>query len=242
MKLKFSILLFVVLSLATFASAGTITLDFGTFPVNNQNGTYNGFGPATTGSASIIDLICDDFTHTTYVPSQGPINYTTSTINGGLGSTEFGTGALYQYEVAAVLLYGSTDLGDGSLVGAQNAPTPAGAGNGNIAAYQYALWDLFEPNAVSGGISDSSFENSSALLATAEYDVTQDASLEGLAFSGLTIYTPNDPTGYNNYGTVPQEFLSVTLSQAPEPSSYAFLGLGLFGIVYAYQRKRRVTQ
>jgi hypothetical protein len=241
MKMKFSILFLVAFALAMTANADNITLNFtilpgaggNPYPGNIEYGTYNGFSAATEvdgGVTSNIGVFCDDYLATTYFPSQGPIQYTTSTIaSGGEFANDTVGINIPVYKVAAVLLAGD----GGALLGANDS-----AGIGDL---QYALWYLMEPVTVqtyTGGISAAAAND----LSIAENDVSTNPSLYTADFNGLTIYTPtccsqesgNDPAGYNNYGTVPQEFLSESSTQSsavPEPVNLSVIGLILLVVV-----------
>jgi hypothetical protein len=166
--------------------ASVIQLNFITLPSNNNDGTYNGFLSVTANGVTALNLICDDFGHTTYVPS-GPDSFNLSTL-ANLSNTRFGSAAIY--EQAALLIYGD---GKSDLVGLMNDPS-------NTSAYQYALWNLTEPGAAAqAGHSDP---GAAALLTTVQSLDLTNPSFQTL-YSDLQIYTPVT-------GGTDQEFLGFT--------------------------------
>jgi hypothetical protein len=129
--------------------------------------TYDGYyvGPATgnlNGGAS-FSLVCDDFAHTTYVPSH--FDTYVSTIP-ELQHAMYITQGVDTYERAAILMW---QMG---LVNQTSA---------DIGGIQFAIWNLFNPAATPNpGSSDYwvSWANSQVLSA---WD-----------YSGVRIYTPSN--------------------------------------------------
>ena len=119
---------------SALAAAGS-TIQFTGLPINTEFGTFNGFALATVDGSPDQLLICDDFNHTTYVPS-GPLMYDASTLGAAdpLQYVRFPGGqAMALYEQAALLLDGLQHTGNGQLLDL-------------TADYQYALWHLFTPS------------------------------------------------------------------------------------------------
>jgi hypothetical protein len=209
------------------------TVQFTGLPINTQFGTFNGLAVATVDGLPDQLLICDDFNHTTYVPS-GPLSYESSTLSGpgplqyvrfaGQGEEQ----AMALYEQAALLLDGLQHTGSGQLLDL-------------TADYQYALWHLFTPSV--------------PLPSATAYTLLQDTAaaveqgdprnLE--VYSRLRILTPDEPFATN------QEFLQLLDSPppivgpalaapVPEPSPVILIGAGLAFLAVALggRRRRRV--
>jgi hypothetical protein len=218
---------------AIFASASTVTINFTGLPSNTEHGTYNGFVSGSIDGLLFDNLICDDYIHTTYVPS-GNLRYVVADIN-ALPQTRFvGPDAQEYYQQAAILLYGLEHLS--AVNSSLSRSTQLTVGD-----IQYALWNIFTPG--SGATSHSGLVLS--LL---------NASTPGLPaasqiYSELRIYTPTAEFASN------QEFLQLLLtpvnSQAhndfsegtvPEPGTLALaIGGLLIGIGIAAKRCLRNT-
>ncbi len=212
-------LLFLAVVSALVAAASTI--QFTALPANNQFGTYNGFVIATVDGSPDQLLICDDFNHTTYVPS-GPLSYEVSTLSGPdpLEYARFGGSDGGQpvalYEQAALLLDGLQHTGSGQLLDL-------------TADYQYALWHLFTPSVPLP--TATAFTLLQDVAATVEEGDPRNLEV----YSRLRILTPDEPFASN------QEFLQLLDSPppivqvpgpalgapVPEPSSSVLIGLGL---------------
>ena len=223
MKSRFVVLL--VLTLAT-ASAGMVNVTFTGLPVNQAGGYYVGYATATVGNSPNVNLLCDDIEHITYVPS-GPFPYYVSSLpalqdvrwNGPNPQAE-----LTNYETAAVLLY------EFDALGAVN--------NDTAGAYNFALWDLFDPSAPTYGTGPT---GSAALLANAQSIVASGGI--AAAYNELQVLSPAPGADSN------QEFLfldqtdSLTIEgtpgdggSTPEPQTHLLLGSGL--VVLAILSKR----
>ncbi len=186
--------------------ASVYDLRFDTLPTNTNDGTYNGFVGVTANGTTSLSLICDDFGHTTYVPS-GPTPFNLSTLS-DLSDARFSSQSLY--EQAALLIYGD---GENDLAGLVNDPA-------NTSAYQYALWNLMEPGVAA--LEGHSDPGSDALLAKVQSLDLSNPNFQNL-YANLEIYTPVT-------GGTDQEFLGFapeTTSPVPEPSSWAMLFAGL---------------
>lgn len=93
----------------------------------------------------------------------------------------------------------------------------------------YALWYIFDPNALTGlstADGDAAMNAYDAALAAVANDTPQD-------FSNVNIYTPLDDTpGHADS----QEYLSV---DAPEPGTLALMTVGLAGLGWVARRRRQ---
>lgn len=174
----------------TVSSGLADTIRFTGLPVNTQYGTYNGYAFATLDGTPLQPLICDDFSHETYVPS-GNMTFSLSTLTGGnpLQYARFidpnhWSATIVKYEEAALLLDGLNHTGPGLLLDL-------------TADYQYALWRLFTPSV--------SIPNATAqtLLNDAANSVQQGGAYNQLLYSELRIYTPTAAFASN------QEFLQM---------------------------------
>jgi hypothetical protein len=224
-------------------------------------GVYTSPYTATIGSSTNIPVICDDFADETYIPEEWTAYATTlSTLTSGTPDTylRWLTGTSGQgtaisvdgytlnqaaaYTVAAVL---ATDI----------VTSPAGS-----MAQQdlsYALWGLFDPNGngVSGdpgafgqlaayGLG-SDETNAMNYLNAAVVDVETNG-LTPSNFSNVTIYSYDSAFGTSCGGgscpPPPQEFITVSMAEAP---SLAVLGmdlLGLAGLVLIARRRGWLSQ
>ncbi|HTP30591.1 MAG TPA: PEP-CTERM sorting domain-containing protein [Candidatus Acidoferrales bacterium] len=221
-----------VVGLALAATAFGDTIQFQSLPANTQYGTYNGFLTAAVNGVD-SELVCDDYLHTTYVPS-GPFTYEVSTLTGAnpLQYARFvnpndWSQSVTQYEEAAYLVLQLTQ---------QSAPHDL------TADYQYALWSLFTPSTpIQGTYASALLSQAAAAVSTAQIDP--------LLYSRLRIYTPITPYTSN------QEFLGLSdpssespgdlASQAaPEPATSVLLcaGAGLVVTGVLLKKLRRILQ
>jgi hypothetical protein len=226
------ILMLLVISAGSVASAATVYVTFTALPATQGNGTtnsqsnsYNGEAAATIAGFAIADLVCDDFTNTTDIPSN-PIDYsveTLSSLSGAMFTSGYApvSGAtlteVQAYQTAAVLLTGLEAL------------TINSANTQAISNYQYALWNLMLPGASHGGMLDSPLTataNSDLISAFSAVQANNSATQADEA--ALVIFTPTSQFSGN------QEFLGLdppvsTPSSAPEPSTWVLMaGAGLF--------------
>ncbi len=214
----------------------------------SQSSTYNGEAQATVAGIPSQDLVCDDFTNTTYVPS-GPLDYSVNTIatltssdvdfssnfvTGLTGENANGMSQVQAYDTLAVLL---TEL---------EALTVNTADSQEITDLQYAMWDLTLPGANDGsGVKDSPLDGASAGSGTVHASPGATADLQS-AFTAvlnnstatqneeksLVIYTP--AAGY----TSNQEFLGINTPLAPVPEPSTWLLTSALGLTLCVPRVR----
>jgi hypothetical protein len=181
--------------------ASTVTMFFTALPATNQDGTYNGFSTAIVNGTPAQMLMCDDYDGTTYMPSSSNMIYDYSTLTGSnpLQYVMFNKGL---YDEAAVLVYELAETVNASAT--------------TIADYQYAVWNLMNPNVslVSGRITQEQALQTTALNMV---NNSVDAQfLTGTVYAYTEIYTPTSAYAGN------QEFIEYA---APEPSMFWPLSL-----------------
>jgi hypothetical protein len=223
---------FSILVMAAAAQADTITLFFTALPPTLQSydtgsgsATYNGYATATIAGIPSQSVICDDYSHDTYVPSSSNLIYDYSTLTGStpLQYARFtGLNETQNYEIAAVLLVGlSNYLASGHATGT------------GITDYQYAIWNLFTPNSQSNPSGAPANANQLALQTSALSVVNTGGQVALGDYQHLVIYTPTEPYASN------QEFLGLNtpVGQAPEPSAAPLLAL-LLGVAGTFAHLR----
>jgi hypothetical protein len=229
------------------AFASTVTLKFTALPATLESSTYgsagatyNGEVPTIIAGISNIDVVCDSFASTTYVPS-GLMDFTVETMSSFSGErftagfakiTESGI----QYTLTAVQAYDTAAVLMSSL-----AALPINSGHANaITDYQYAIWDLMEPGATDPGTSlkDDTDTTTSSLQQIAFAAVLAGNAATLLEERNLVIYTPTAPYSSN------QEFLGQSTPTAnPEPATWLLMvALGsLLCVPQVRSRVRSVT-
>jgi PEP-CTERM motif-containing protein len=202
--------LIAILAVIGVCHGDTITMFFTALPSVQQNNnynnanstgeaTYNGYATATIGGIPMEDVICDDFDHTTYVPSSSNLIYDYSSLT-GVEPLEYARfQGIQNYETAAVLL---TELG------AQVNPSA-----NTVTDYQYALWNLFTPGSAPANLTQQNLESAALSL------VQSDSPTATASYSRLAIYTPTAPYASN------QEFLGLR-TPTPEPATWLLLLVG----------------
>jgi len=214
--------LFAFCLIASQGFAGTI-ISIDQLPANTEHGTYNGFVTATVNGVPGIQLICDDYYHSTVVPSGDLVYHESELVAfSPLQNVRFVTAGgptshdLALYMQAALIIEGITNTGP--------SHTPD-----LTADYQYALWHLFDSSVSLWRPAQQDILNQTA------WQVQNNSSNYTDLYARLRIYTPTAAYGSN------QEFLGLDAPiQSPEPASGALLGIavGLFSLL-AYRRRPR---
>jgi hypothetical protein len=210
---------FVLLAWLAVSAAGATTIQFVSLPGNTAYGTYNGFAMATVDGVSQL-LVCDDYNHTTYMPSP-PMVFLLSTITGPdpLEYARFVVPndldlSLFRYRQAAWLVDGMADTGGGGLLDL-------------TAEYQYALWHLFTPSVRLPS------QTSQTLLDRAA-EAVQNGFTDPAVEERLRIYSPAPPYASN------QEFLALAApaNATPEPAALSTVVIGIALILIAALARR----
>ena len=190
---------------ALFAS----TLAVNTLPANTYMGHYVGPAAATLDGLPVW-WVCDDFVHTTYVPS-GDIGVDVSTIPSLTNVRFTQVPELQNYQQASILVY---EMGLSA-----NANLPA------IGDIQLAIWKIFDPG-------DSNLPFTSGSTTWLGWVGAQD--LAAWDYSNVKVLTPTRDFVSN------QEGLVGGATPTPEPGSIALLfGGGLALIATGRIRRRR---
>ena len=168
---------------------------------NIVNSVYIGPYTATiAGTPGSVQVICDDYTHDSYVGQTWTANVSSFP---NLTNARFtGSNETQNYDEVAYL--------------ANTLFNIAGTDNAQADALQYAIWDIFDPAAIA----------TSTCFGAAAYDcvsywlqTAQNQQYYAGEFSNILIYTPQT-TGN------PQEFIVRT----PEPGTLVLLFMGLAGL------------
>jgi hypothetical protein len=231
------------------------------FQITSYVGSYTDPYGGTVNGVPNVPIICDDYAdHVSDGESWTALVNDLSLFNQSGGQTTSNTVSTVYYQggetagytqaqeyiAAADLAYQIYELGSPFGNPATNEPQ-----RDDLSA---AIWYLFQPTQVPVGNSYGQLDANAASLLAAALATTTGSSptyASGAAFEAandvdVTIYTPtaNDTTPntntYNNGGGAPQEFITVT--QLPEPATWAVLGFDFVGagLVGLYFRRRRV--
>jgi hypothetical protein len=210
-------LAFLAVAPSAFADASMTLTGAGSNVLDN---IYMGPYTATINGVS-TPVICDDFSDESFLPESWTAY--TSTFPGLTNVMFTGANETQNYEEAAYL--GLELL----------AAPPNSLQAGEI---QFALWNVFDPNAIPTLTSYNAADGAAALLYF-EGAETGYSSLTPAQLAEFTFYTPNTNDSITCGGsacasTPPQEFMTVN---TPEPSTMLLLGIGVCGLFLVKRRK-----
>lgn len=197
------ILLFIAIAVALSSSTAFSydTMHLTTLPTT-KDGTYDYYVGFTGGYLNdhkpAYEYVCNDFIPTTIVPRDYSVNVSSFD---SLTNVKFRDSSdvplLMNYKQAAWLLY-------------QMKANP-----GATAAIQFAIWNIFTPDA-------SNYAGQDTWISAA-----QTADLSNFNFNNVRVYTPISLPG-GSFPTNQQEFMGVV---TPIPGAVWLLGTGLVGLV-----------
>jgi hypothetical protein len=217
-RASLAVLVGAVLFLAPTALADTASM---LLTGAGNNGLLGGVdvGPYTIEINGVsTSVVCDDYDDESYINETWTANVTTLDSLGGTKWVDLGN-STNLYQDAAWL---SLQL--------------LSAGPGQAGDIQFAIWTLFDPNALN---QLSAGDQANVWLWIND---AQGQTFWSGEFANILIYTPNtsDPIRCDgNYcaNTPPQEFIVAT----PEPSGFALMLTGLLAVAIAIRRKSFVN-
>jgi len=206
---KAVLLSIVGLFLAFIPSASADTLELtGVGNNGSLDGIYIGPYVATIDGVQNTPVICDDFSHESYLWSPWSANLSTAPT---FSNVRFAPGNYEDVAYLANLLFG------------------VGGNNGEADALQFAIWYINDPTDVTNFLGSSNpFLTDSTNVDGVMYWVDQaEMYATPASLSNILIYTPCS-------GGDPQEFIV----QTPEPGTLLLLALGLCGLFMLKRRQK----
>lgn len=199
---------------AISARADLVDIEISGMPSYQYNGYYVGPAKATDNGAGPIDLWCDDFLHTTYVPTTYYANVNTlpSTTTRFYNASSPSTSNQEYKEIAW-------------LIGQYYGMSSGQRTNQSVGDLQFAIWLVFNPT-------ETALQTSGANMWLAK---AQTADLGGYNTSTVRIFTPVNCSG-TNCAPNNQEFVNAPV---PEPTAIVLFGTGAVVAMLAVKRRRR---
>ncbi len=204
-------LLFVVCGVVT-VRADVLSIPYSGLPSYQYGGYYVGPAQGTDNGQGPIDLWCDDFAHTTYVPTTYYANVSTVSSPTGARFTSDSDYAVDYEEIAWLM---------------SQYYSMATKTNQSVGDLQFAIWLIFDPTV-------TALKTSGALAWVTK---AENANLNDYSYNTVRIFTPTNCSGS---GCTPgnQEFMS-GVPGTPEPSSMALGASGaLLALLFLRRRKR----
>jgi PEP-CTERM motif len=174
---------------------------------NAPYGVYVGPYYATVNGVANTPVICDDYSHDSYIGESWTANLSTSS---NMSDVRFNPANYDELAYLANILFGLN-----------------GSNNAEADALQYAIWYLDDPTDVAAAIGGYGFFSDSTDVDGVAYWRNQAAlNATPADLSDILIYTPTS-------GGNPQEFLV----QTPEPGVILLLAIGLAGLFLLKRRQ-----
>ncbi len=212
--MRLLVCLLAVLGGAISAHADLLSIQTSGLPPYQYGSEYVGPAQGTDETTNqTIDLWCDDFTHTTFVPTTYYASVSTASSPTG---ARFTSDSDYQTDYEEIAW----------LISQYYAPTFTRT-NQSVGDLQFAIWLIFDP-------SQTSLQTTGAL---SWVNAAESANLSAYNYNSVHIFTPVNCQG-TDCAPGNQEFMSGVPS-APEPSSMALGASEALLALYFLRRGKR---
>jgi hypothetical protein len=210
--MRFSVGLLFVVCGAVSLWADTLSIQTSGLPPYQYDGYYVGPAKGTDNGQGPIDLWCDDFAHTTQVPTTYYANVSTVSSPTGARFTSDSDYAVDYEEIAWLM---------------SQYYSMATKTNQSVGDLQFAIWLIFDPGV-------TALQTSGAL---AWVNKAENANLNQYNYNAVRIFTPTNCSG-TDCAPGNQEFMS-GVPATPEPSSMALGASGALLALYFLRRRKR---